>query len=138
VLARKLSGGWQWLCALGRGETAPSPWRQGPNLLLALVIALLLALALLVSLSGWAAYNDWGDDAFEELHEFFGNAMLAVVLTHVGLIVLLSLLRRKNLALPMLTDRANGPGAGLVTRNRAWLAALMLLVALAFGGWMWQ
>jgi hypothetical protein len=89
-------------------------------------------------LSGWAAYNDWGGDAFEELHEFFGNAMLAVALFHVGLIVLLSLLRRKNLARPMLTGRADGPGAGLPIRNHAWLAGVMLLAALAFGGWMWQ
>lgn len=136
VLARKLAGGWQWLRALG-GGALPAPWRQAQNLLLALAIALLLALAPLLVLSGWAAYNEWGN-AFEELHEFLGNAMLAVALGHIGLIALLSLLRRKNLALPMLTGRADGPGAGLVTADRAWLAALMLLAALAFGAWMFQ
>lgn len=132
VLTRKLAGGWQALRAPGRAAP-PALWRQAQNLLLALTIALLLALAPPLVLSGWAAHDDWGG-AFEALHAWLGNAMPALALGHAGLVALLSLLRRKNLALPMLTGRAGGAGA--VVDNRAWLAALMLLAALAFGGWM--
>jgi rubredoxin/cytochrome b len=140
LLTSKLTGGWRWLRALRLGDLAtPAFWRQGQNLLMALALALLLGLALPLALSGWAAYNEWGGHALEKMHEFFGNAMLAVVFGHIGLSARLSLLRRRNLALPMLTGRADGPpGPDLVTRNRAWLAALLLLATLAFGAWMWQ
>ena len=63
-------------------------------------------------LSGYATYNDWGGEWLAELHEFTGELFLWLVLGHLALILGLSLLRRKNQALPMLTGRVAGRGAG--------------------------
>jgi hypothetical protein len=102
----------------------------------------LLALVVPLTLSGYGTYNDWGDvlggDWLGELHEFFGEAFLFVVLAHLALIAALSLLRRKNQALPMLSGRVEGSGPNLVQHNRRWLAALLLIAVLAYGAWEWQ
>ena len=143
LLWRKLTGAPAWLRSL---RAAPSfagiNWRQGQNLLMALAVVLLLVLVVPITLSGYATYNDWGDvlggDWIEEVHEFFGEAMLFVVLAHLALIAGLSMLRRKNQALPMVTGRVEGPGPNLVQKNRTWLAAALLLAVLAFGAWEWQ
>lgn len=140
LLGRKLGAAPAWLRSLGTG--APVNWRQGQHLAMALAIVLMLALVLPLTLSGYATYNDWGDalggDWLAETHELFGSAFLAVVLAHLGLIALLSALRRQNLALPMLTGRVAGNGPSPVQHNRGWLAAALLLAVLAFGVWQWQ
>lgn len=139
LLWRKLGAAPAWLRSFRSG--GPVNWRQGQNLVMALAIVLMLALVIPLTLSGYATYNDWGDalggDWLEEVHEFFGNAFLVVVLAHIGLIVLLSLLRGQNQALPMLTGRVSGSGPSPVQHNRTWLAALLLLAVLAFGAWQW-
>ena len=48
----------------------------------------------------------------------------------------LSLLRRRNLATPMLTGRIPGVGPDLIKRNHAVLAAVLLTAVLSF--WVWQ
>ncbi|WP_310566333.1 cytochrome b/b6 domain-containing protein [Hydrogenophaga sp.] len=140
LLWRKLGCAPAWLRSLKAGATVN--WRQGQHLAMALAIVLMLALVLPLTLSGYATYNDWGDvlggDWLEEAHELFGNAFLAVVLAHLGLIALLSVLRRQNLALPMLTGRLPGGGPSPVRHNRVWLAVAVLLAVLAFGAWQWQ
>lgn len=143
LLWRKLGAAPAWLRSLGTATSWQSVnWRQGQNLAMALAVAVLMALVLPLTLSGYATYNDWGDvlggDWLEELHEFFGNAFLAVVLAHVGLIALLSLVRRQNQALPMLGGRLPGAGPSPVKHNRRWLAAVLLLAVLAFSTWQWQ
>lgn len=146
LLWRKLGGARAWWGSMRAGlaerRLGTLPWRQGQNLLMALAVFSLIVLALPLTLSGIAGYNEWGGsragDALEELHEFFGNAMLAVVLVHVSLVALLSVLRRRNMALPMLTGRVVGAGPDLVPRPRAGLAALVLGAVLAFGAWQWQ
>jgi len=142
LLWRKLDGLPAWLrtlaSAVAQGRITGLPWRQGQNLLMALAVCTLLVLALPLTLSGYATYAEWfGGEALEEVHEFFGNAMLAVVLAHLALVLGLSLARRRNLALPMLTGRIEGTGPDLVRRNGAWLAALLLSAVLAFGAWQW-
>ena len=150
LLWRKLLGAPAWLRTLVQaarawpqtGSLQALPWRQGQNLLMALAIVLLLVLALPLTLSGYATYQEWGDifggELFAELHETLGNALLTLVLLHVGLVVLLSLLRRRNLAMPMLSGRVEGAGPDLVKHNRVALALALLLAVLAFGGWQWQ
>lgn len=143
LLWRKLTGAPAWLRSL---RAAPSfagiNWRQGQNLLMALAVFALLAMVVPLTLSGYGTFHEWGDllggDWLEEVHEFFGEAFLLVVLAHLALIAGLSVLRRKNQALPMLTGRVAGPGPNLVQKNRAWLAALLLLAVLAYGAWEWQ
>ncbi len=86
-------------------------------------MGLILVSIVPLTLSGYAVWDEWGGEWLEEVHEFFGNAMLMVVLVHVGLIALLSALRRKNQALPMLTGRVPGPGPDLAKHNHRALAA---------------
>lgn len=81
----------------------------------------------------WAR-GDW----LEELHEFLGESMLALVLAHVGVVLGLSLLRRRNLVAPMLTGRTAGAGPDLVKRPFTGIAALLLAAVLAFWAWQWQ
>lgn len=143
LMWRKLAGAPAWLRSLTQSQSlAGINWRQGQNLLMALAVVALLLMVLPLTLSGYATYNDWGDflggDWLEDVHEFFGEAFLFVVLAHLALIAGLSLLRRKNQALPMLTGRIDGKGPDLVQKNRVWLAALLLLAVLAFGAWEWQ
>lgn len=143
LLWRKLGSAPAWLRSLHTAHSLTAiNWRQGQNLLMALAVFALLALVLPLTLSGYATYNDWGDflggDWLEEVHEFFGEAFLLVVLAHLALIAGLSLLRQKNQALPMLTGRVAGPGPHLVQNNRAWLAVLLLLAVLTYGAWEWQ
>lgn len=116
--------------------------RATQNLLMAFAILTIMALVLPLTLSGYATYNDWGDflggDWLAELHEWFGEVVLAVVLLHLALIAGLSLLRRKNLATPMFNGSTEGPGPHLVKTNPRWLAAVLLLLVLLYLGWEWQ
>ena len=147
MLWRKLSAAPAWLRSLSEFATPSAAttvvnWRQGQNLALALAIVLMLGLVAPLTLSGYATYNDWGDlwggDWLEEVHAFFGDALLAIVLLHLALIAGLSLLRRSNLALPMLTGRTPGKGPNVIEKNRVALAWVLLLAVLAFGAWQWQ
>lgn len=112
-------------------------WRQGENLLMALAVALILAVIIPLTLSGYAVWDAWGGEWLEDVHEFFGTTLLALVLVHIGLVALLSLLRRKNQALPMLTGRVAGAGPDLAKRNHRILAALVLACVMGFWGWQW-
>ena len=141
ALWRKLTGAPAWLRStaesLRQGSLACINWRQGQNALMALAVFLLMALVVPITFTGYASFHDWGD-WLGDLHEFFGEAILFVVLAHVALIVALSLLRRQNQALPMLTGRVAGRGPDLVKKNRVWLAVLLFAAVLAYGAWEWQ
>ncbi|WP_029524648.1 cytochrome b/b6 domain-containing protein [Polaromonas glacialis] len=141
MLWRKLQGLPAWLKSL---PTVTSPaalqpaWRQGQNLMMALVVVLILGAVVPLTLSGYAVWDEWGGEWLEDVHEFFGNALLMMVLAHIGLIAMMSLLRRKNQALPMLTGRLPGAGPDLAKRNHGLLAALVLASVLGFWGWQWS
>jgi cytochrome b len=131
----KLRGLGPWLAAVRSG---PPNWRQAQNLLLACSVALVLLALLPTVVSGYATYMGLSGDWLEEVHEFFGNAMLLAVLAHVGGVLLLSLLQQRNVAAPMLSGRVPGRGPDLVRHNLGGLAALLLALVLAFWGWQWQ
>lgn len=144
LLWRKLGGFGDWLRSLRSLPQAPAgvDWRRGQVLLGGLAVLLVLALVLPLTLSGYAVYDDWVAgglaEALEEVHETLGNLVLTVVLVHLGALLVGSLMRRRNLATPMLTGRLPGPGPDVVRHERrAWAAALLLAV-LAFGAWQWQ
>jgi len=104
----------------------------------ALAIMALLGLALAVTASGWALYNDIGGDLLEEVHEAIANGMLAVVGVHVAAVLLSSRLHHENLVGAMITGRKPGrPEEGI---RRAWrsVAAIMLVAVLGFWWSQWQ
>jgi hypothetical protein len=78
-----------------------------------------------------------GGEILETLHEFFANGFLLLIALHLVGLLLFSLVRRRNLAAPMLTGHASGSGPAVVQRNRVWLGWLLAAGVLAFGAWEW-
>ncbi len=110
---------------------------QAP-VLAASIALVLLCMAPLV-LTGYVAEQDWlgWGDAIGELHEAVANLMLLGVLAHVGAVLVFSLLRRKNLAMPMLTGRVPESGPDLVRNNQTVWALLLIVAVLLFWAWQW-
>jgi cytochrome b len=104
----------------------------------AVAIVLLLGLTLVSTATGYAIYNELGPEVLEELHEFAGNAMLAVVIGHVAGVVLSSRLHGENLVWSMISGYKTGPAADGVRSAWRSLAALMLVAVLGFWAWQWQ
>ncbi|MFO1198356.1 MAG: cytochrome b/b6 domain-containing protein [Burkholderiaceae bacterium] len=143
LLWRKLTVAPSWLKSLrGAPSLAAVRWRPGQNLGMALAVATMIALAVPLALTGLAADGGWGGalagDAMAELHEFFGSALLLAAGAHLALIALLSVLRGHHQALSMLTGRVPGAGPSPVSRDRAALAAMLVLAVIALGAWRWQ
>ncbi|MEN9314236.1 MAG: hypothetical protein RIS35_629 [Pseudomonadota bacterium] len=137
ALWRRVAGAPDWLRSLRTARVfSAGHWRQGRNLSMALAIVTMLVLVAPLVLSGYATYRGWGD-WLEEVHELFANAFLGMVFAHLGLIAAVSVLQRRNQALPMLTGRQPGAGPSPVRQNRAWLATLLLVATIAFGAWAW-
>lgn len=124
---------------LGTGRApAQVNWRQGQYLAMAMTVIALPLVVLPLTLSGYAAFHEWGGEWLEEIHEAAGEFMLWLVLGHLAFLLALSLLRRKNQATPMLTGRMDGAGPDLAKRNHAWLAVLLLAGVLSYWTWEWQ
>lgn len=130
---------------LGQAPALLRAWMEGKGNLLAsqqwlnaLAIVSILALGLVVTLSGLITEQEWLGEALEDLHEGAGEAMLAVVLAHLGLIALAAVLKRQNTVMPMISGRVPGRGPDLVKNNLGWLAALILALVAAFWAWQWQ
>jgi cytochrome b len=101
-------------------------------------IVALMALSLAVTATGYLLFNELAGEWLEEVHEVLGNAMLMVVLTHVGLVLVSSLMRGRQQWLSMVTGRVPGRGPDLVKRNLLPLAVLILVAVLSFWTWQWQ
>jgi cytochrome b len=97
-------------------------------------IVVLLVLAILSGLSGYAIYNDIGGDLFEEVHEGLTAAMLTVVFIHLAGVVSGSLLHGENLVRAMLTGRKQGSPEEAILSARP-LAAIVLLAWIGLTAW---
>ena len=118
------------------------PLQAGQNVLQAAAVLGLLAAGVLVTATGYALFAEIAggrfEDALEEVHEFLGNGMLALVLAHLGLVLAGSLLRRQNQALTMITGRVPGKGPDVARRNLLPLGVLVLIAVMSFWVWQWQ
>lgn len=103
-----------------------------------LAIVALLGTVILTTASGYVLDQEWLGDWFEEVHEVAGNALLVVVLGHLALVLVGAVIKSDNPLRLMLTGRAPGRGPDLVSRNRVWLAALMLAAVSGFWWMQWQ
>ncbi|MDR2924851.1 MAG: cytochrome b/b6 domain-containing protein [Azoarcus sp.] len=101
------------------------------NAAMALAVLGLLALVAAALVSGYLAWND-APEWVADLHEEMGEALIALAVAHIALVAGFSLLRGRNLAIPMLTGRIPGPGEDLIPHSRPWLAAALLAAVCAF------
>lgn len=101
----------------------------------ALAIVALLALALGVSFTGWANYNDVFGGWTEDAHDALAHVMMALVLVHVAAVVLASRLHRENLVAAMISGRKQGSPQDAI--RRAWTGLAMLMAVAVLGFW-WQ
>ena len=125
----------RYLRSILRGEPEH---HTGHNPAGALAILALLALAVAITASGWATFNDAGGKWLEEFHEVAANLMLAIVGVHVAGAVISSWLHRENLIGAMIDGRKQvRPEEGVRSAWRT-VAALMLVAVLGFWWMQWQ
>ena len=131
----KLKSGWIWCRTFQIKDVLVSNLNSAQNFALVLATTSLMVMSLPLLLSGHVLYvteSDW----LEMVHELVANLMLLLVLLHLGLLLLISLLRGTNLAIPMWRGRVSGTGPDLVATPRGWLAILLLMISGAFGVWL--
>lgn len=106
----------------------------------AIAIVMLLVAGLGAVISGWTVYQDQWGDWLEEVHEFFGNAMLGVVLVHIAGVLIASGLHRENLAKAMVTGCKRGAPEEAARESGVarWLAVAILLSVMGFWYVQWQ
>lgn len=95
---------------------------------------LLLAVILMVTISGYIVYEELGPDLFEDLHETLGNLLIAIVVIHIGGVVINAVIQKVKLA--MSTEQAGAARrvAASIERSRPykWMAALIILAVTYF------
>jgi cytochrome b len=97
-----------------------------------LAIYAILALALLAGATGYAAYNEIGGEWLAELHEGAANAMLGLVVIHIGAVIVSSLIHRENLVAAMLNGYKKGRSGDGIRRKHRFVAAAVLLATAGF------
>lgn len=119
-----------------RALLSPQPQHYvGHNPAGGVAIFLLLALGLLLSVSGLGLYWEIGDeDWFEELHEIAANVMLLVVGVHIAGVLVSSVLHKENLVRAMFNGYKQAVNAVSISHHYTWLGISMLVVMLVFLG----
>jgi cytochrome b len=124
----------RYLAQLLRGHD----WHSvGHNPAGVVAIALLLLLGIASGVSGWAVYEEIGDDWLEELHKFISSAMLAMVFVHVAGVLVASYLHGENLIVAMITGRKRGAAKQAISSSYPLIAMLLLTALIGFWIWAW-
>lgn len=134
-LASKLKNGWvAWRALRSMGEVLSPQRKVAQNFPLLLATTGLIVLAGPMLWSGHGVYAS-SSEVLEAVHELSANAMLLLVLSHLGLLLLISALRGSSLAASIWRGRVAGPGPDLIAHPRTGLAIALLLCAAGFGLW---
>lgn len=99
----------------------------GHNPLGSVAILVMLALILLITVTGYVIFNDLSGEWVEELHEFFGNFLLTVVAIHIGGVFLSSFKHRENLVKAMISGKKEGQANEGIRHSYWWLAILIVM-----------
>lgn len=113
-------------------------YHAGHNPAGGLAILALLALAVLVTATGWANYNELGGKWLEEVHEALATGMLVLVLLHVAAVIVSSRLHGENLVAAMVHGRKPVPPREGIRSPWRSIAAVMLAAVLGFWWLQWQ
>jgi len=89
----------------------------------------MLALIAGTALTGWANAIEIGPEWMEDVHEAFANATLALIVVHVGAVIVSSLLHRENLPRAMVTGYK--PGSGPAAAGTRWFVAVALVAVIS-------
>jgi cytochrome b len=118
LLLRRVAMWRVWLNKFKQGEwLTRNYWVGASSWVLSAAVLGIYAFSTVAIASGWATYNEllgdgWLSDALQELHEGLGNAAMAVVCVHVGLVVMLRMWRGPQALRPMWRGYANTSGRG--------------------------
>lgn len=93
----------------------------------------LLALIGLTALTGHLNFNDMGGRWMEDVHEIAANSLMALVVVHLGGVLVSSLLHRENLVRSMITGEKRGEAADGIRSSHRFVA--MLLACAVIGFW---
>jgi cytochrome b len=118
LLLRRVAMWRVWLYKFKQGEgLSRNFWVGASSWVLSAAVLCIYAFCTVAIASGWATYNEllgdgWLNGALQELHEGLGNAAMAMVCFHVGLVVVLRVWRGPNALRPMWQGDANTSGRG--------------------------
>ena len=118
LLLRRVAMGRVWVTKAKQGEwLTRNFWVGASSWVLSAAVLGIYAFSTVAIVSGWATYNEllgdgWLNDALQELHEGLGNAAMAMVCVHVGLVVTLRVWRGPQALRPMWRGNANTSGRG--------------------------
>lgn len=96
---------------------------------------LLLAVILLVTVSGYLVFEEIGPDLFEDLHETLGNLLIAIVGIHIGGVVINAIIQKIKISMVANTDKsASNRASASIKRERPfkWMAAIIILAVSYF------
>lgn len=104
----------------------------GHNPLGSVAVWLLLALGMVVSVSGVLALQDEASDLVIEMHSISTNVMIGLILLHILGVLVSSVLNRENLVVSMITGVKPADAGEGIQRAYNWLGVLMVVAVVVF------
>jgi len=120
------------LASIWRKLKAIQNLHQLMNASMAATALLTLCVSFFITASGYVFYNEMAGEWMGEIHEFFGNCLLVLVLAHLSLIVILMLTKNSKGLRPMWSGQKAGLGPHLAKSNHLIVATLLSLCVIAF------
>jgi hypothetical protein len=96
---------------------------------------LILAVILLVTMSGYLVFEEIGPDLFEDVHETFGNLLIVIVVIHSGGVLINAIIQKIKLSMSANADLSGSKVVAISihrVRPFKWMAAIILLAVIYF------